>query len=292
MVVPVPRFVQLYFRSMRGYEDFFQSSVELTPPGASDSTFFDWHGIRLHYLHRQRATDRTVIFVHGAGAHAAALWPYAQLCALDAVVIDLPLFGASVASDPGAIRYSDWVAALTAFIAAWPRDVVLVGFSIGGVLAADVATRCPNVVRTITTCLVEPRRCAAQLFITRFGVFGVVGAVLAPLVVGRVARLRIPMRWVARFSRMSSDPALQRLCAFDPKSGGVYVPLGFLASLLKFRHKFDPGSVELAHPANDHWTPAWLSVRLKPKTVVLLDSCGHFPVEQPGLGQFIALINR
>ena len=48
--------------------------------------------------------------------------------------------------------------------------------------------------------------------------------------------------------------------------------------------------VLLAHPGADRWTPAELSDALfarlaGPKRFVMLEGCGHYPLEEPGLGQ-------
>ncbi|WP_433334285.1 hypothetical protein [Spirillospora sp. CA-294931] len=48
--------------------------------------------------------------------------------------------------------------------------------------------------------------------------------------------------------------------------------------------------VLMAHPAADRWTPVRLSLpffeRLaSPKRLVMLEKCGHLPVEDPGLTQ-------
>jgi pimeloyl-ACP methyl ester carboxylesterase len=48
----------------------------------------------------------------------------------------------------------------------------------------------------------------------------------------------------------------------------------------------------MAHPADDHWTPVSISRPFfdriaSPKSLVLLEGCGHFPVEEPGLTQLM-----
>lgn len=44
---------------------------------------------------------------------------------------------------------------LVDFVNSQRKPVVLVGMSIGGILAAEVAQRCPQVKRTVATCLVD-----------------------------------------------------------------------------------------------------------------------------------------
>ena len=55
--------------------------------------------------------------------------------------------------------------------------------------------------------------------------------------------------------------------------------------------------VALVHPAMDTWTPPGLSLEVArrtaaPVTIVMLRECGHFPVEQPGVGDMIATVCR
>lgn len=45
------------------------------------------------------------------------------------------------------------------------------------------------------------------------------------------------MAHLADMGKTSRNPELTRLCARDPEGGGTPVPLGFLASLLRYRHQ-------------------------------------------------------
>jgi alpha-beta hydrolase superfamily lysophospholipase len=106
------------------------------------------------------------------------------------------------------------------------------------------------------------------------------------------------MSRVADLARMSRDPRLSRLCAADPLGGGARVPIGFLASYLRYRHAAPERMtvpVVLAHPSLDAWTPVELSMRTlrrfaAPTRTVMLRECGHFPIEEPGLAELIATV--
>lgn len=100
-------------------------------------------------------------------------------------------------------------------------------------------------------------------------------------------------------NRMSNNPDLSRLCASDPRGGGVRVPVGFLADWFAYPHTapehFTAAPVTLVHPAADRWTPPQLSRRFldrisAPTQSFLLENCGHFPIEEPGLTQLIAAV--
>jgi alpha-beta hydrolase superfamily lysophospholipase len=78
-------------------------------------------------------------------------------------------------------------------------------------------------------------------------------------------------------------------------AGGATVRLGFLRSLMSVRpagepENFDVCPVLLAHPEIDPWTPVELSRPFieripAPKTLEILQGCGHFPMEDLGRGQ-------
>lgn len=170
----------------------------------------------------------------------------------------------------------------------------------GGMLAYEVAARSPGVAAVAATSLLDPRDLRVRSHLTRFGLLGVIGGPLSFLVRGRLARVMIPMRWVADFSKMSRDSELSTLCAEDPLGGGARVPLGFLASYLRYRHvppEFMEKPVALVHPNRDTWTPVKLSERFvrriaTPGRIVMLRECGHFPIEEPGISDLITEMLR
>lgn len=276
---------------MNCYADFFPIDLQPLAKAEADSRYFESNGVQVHYLHRAADSPYTVVAVHGAGGHAGALWPFVAATNNDAVAIDLPLYGQTLVPDRTQIRYETWVQILVEFTTHWHKPVLLFGASIGGILAAEVANKSDNVKQVVVTCLMESGRLESLALITNFGVFGAISPLLLPMIRGRIAHIEIPMYWVARFSRMSRNRALSRLCRSDPYSGQVTVPLGFLKSLLTYRHHIAAAKTTLAHPAKDAWTPLRLSLKTTPAKVLLLENCGHFPVESPGIEQLIAVLS-
>lgn len=273
-------------------------------PTSAQSTWWDWRGRSVHIL-RARNSDAPVrVFgIHGAGGYSGALWPFAQLAAgEDGEVMfpDLPLYGDTLDPDPGRVRYQTWIDLLCDLVRAErqadERPLVLFGGSMGGMLAYEVAARTREVAAVVATCLLDPSHADARRAAARFSWTGPV----APALLGSLSRLagdlRVPIRWLVDMQSMSAHPLLARQCATDPKGGGTRVPLGFLASYLNFQHTppetFDAAPVTLLHPARDRWTPAELSIRFLDRIpggtdLVLLDGCGHFPIEEPGLTQLV-----
>lgn len=267
----------------------------------SESSWWQWRGHDVHLARAPHAVaPARVLVVHGAGGHSGALWPIAALLAsrgLDVCAVDLPLYGRTTSPDPEAVRYGDWVELLVDLVGAERdhRPLVLVGASIGGLLAYEVAARSPHVAAVAATCLLDPRDRRARAHMTRFGPLGILGRPLSTFARGRAARVMIPMNVVANLSKMSRDRGLSRLCATDPRGGAARVSLGFLASYMRYAHTAPETiatPITLLHPSRDAWTPVELSARVLaraagPAALVMLRDCGHFPVEEPGLSDLV-----
>ncbi|PVZ14176.1 hypothetical protein [Actinomycetospora cinnamomea] len=114
--------------------------------------------------------------------------------------------------------------------------------------------------------------------------------------------VRVPVRWLARMSAMSSDPELTALVCRDPRGGGGRVSLRFLRTWMTSRPVVAPEDftvcpLTLVHPGADAWTPPELSLRFlrriaAPTEAVLLEGAGHLPVEQPGVDQLRDALHR
>ncbi|EOW2138227.1 TPA: alpha/beta hydrolase [Stenotrophomonas maltophilia] len=285
------------------YSDFFDLPVEAAAPR---SEVVAWAQGRLR-MDRHGPTDAglTVLLVHGAGGYGRMFAPLAaELAAAGYEVLapDLPGYGLSPAPWQQ-VDYAAWKRALLSLIDAEhrrrPRPFVLLGASIGGYLAYLVATESPWVQGLAATTLADPRDPVVQAALVRQRWMRRLLPGLRPL--SKVSRgLRVPVRWFTHMQRMSRNPGLTALVCADPLGGGNRVPLGLLASLFHTAPALEPEQfnrcpVLMLHPACDDWTPVAISDRFyqrlaAPKQRVLLDGCGHFPVEQPGLDQLRAAL--
>ena len=287
--------------NMEDYASFLPTArkTSLAPP------ISEWWPWRNHRVHLLRLGDSNapirLIVVHGAGAHAAALWPIASLLAgrnVDLTAVDLPLYGRTVTASRGTVTYEDWVALLVDLISAEDdgRPVILLGASIGGLLTVEAAARSRRVAAVVATCLLDPQERSARSAMTRFGSLALVFMQLLKLVRGPISRFPVKISWIADLRSMGRDPGLGRLCAKDARGGGAWVPLGFLASYMRHPHFAARTAllpVHLMHPELDEWTPAELSESTLrtlhgPTTSRLLRGCGHFPLEEPGLQDLLS----
>ena len=265
------------------------------------SEWWPWREHRVHLLRlRDPSAPVRILVVHGAGAHAAALWPVASLLAgrnVDLTAVDLPLYGRTVTASRGTVTYADWVALLVDLVSAEDdgRPVILLGASSGGLLTVEAAAR-SRVAAVVATCLLDPRKSDARSAMTRLGPLALAFMPLLRLVRGPIARFPVKVSWIADLRRMGRNPGLGRLCAQDPRGGGAWIPLGFLASYMQYPHSAARTAlvpVHLMHPELDEWTPAELSEGTLrtlpgPTTSRLLRGCGHFPLEEPGLQDLLS----
>lgn len=267
-------------------------------PVEPEHTWWTWRDCRIHLARARRPQSRArVLIIPGMGIHSGALWPHAAVLVergFEVAVVDLPLFGLSVC-EPESVNYGDWVEMLCELIDAEDdgRPLILFGASVGGLLAAHVASQSRLVSQVVATCLMNPADPLARRKMSRFGSLGILAKPLLKLGPGK-KMLRISS--FARISKMSRSPALSKLCASDELGGAVKVPLSFLASYLHFKHEMPEQPVILAHPGHDDWTPVQLSLRSLKRTkgpgeVVILSECGHFPIEEPGLSDLYGVFD-
>lgn len=294
-----------YLRSggWRDYQRFFPTDVALTEAHHLPvEQWWRWRGLDIHLdrFEPEQPAASTVVLIHGAGGYGRLFAPLARMLREQGhavVAPDLPGYGLSRAAARW-IDYRHWRDLLIDLIAhehaAHDRPVVLFGGSIGGYLAYLCAAQSAQVAGLIATTLADPRQPTVQRDLARNRLLRA-GLPLLPALARISGGVRLPIRWFTHMQRMSRDPALTALVCRDPLGGGNRVPLGLLASLFDTAPAVEPEQFQqcpvlMVHPALDHWTPVAGSdlffERLRvPKRRVLLDNCGHFPVESPGLQQ-------
>lgn len=264
-----------------------------------EHSWWHWRGNRVHLARAPRPEAQVrLIVIHGIGGHSGALWPLASaIGGVDLAAVDLPMFGRTVC-DVRETRYADWLELLRELIEVEDdgRPLILLGASVGGMLAAETAARSGRVDHVVATCLLDPSDRPTRKVITAFGAAGVLARPLSVLVRGPLNNVMLPIAAVAKLSRMSRSPGLAKLCAADELGGGATVSLGFLASYLRHTPQLpDDTPVTLLHPEKDAWTPIGISegtlAKLRGRTeVVVLRECGHFPVEEPGISDMLGKI--
>ena len=291
-------------RYWQQYQPFFPEDARITDANAPDEEHFLWRGAALHLDRFACATTPlTVILVHGGGGYGRLFAPLARLlhqAGYEVLAPDLPGYGLSVAAHE-LISYHAWVDAVCdlarADYARHGRRVVLFGGSLGGYLAYLCAARLGSTIcaGVIATTLADPRSALVQQRFARNALVQHLMLPLLPWLTPWFGRLRLPIKWFSRMHAMSGNPALNRIVAADPYGGSARVPVSFMHSIFTVQpalepEQFDICPVLLVQPAADSWTnlacskPFFDRIKAR-KKLVMLDNCGHFPVEQPGVTQ-------
>ena len=285
------------------YSRWFPADLRRPPMWEQDS----WDGVRTRVARRPVPDAKTscVVF-HGGGGNASLLSPVLaalELAGIDSVAPDLPGYGRSTVPRKR-FTYDTWVAYGVDLVRREAErhggPVAVAGFSIGGMLAYHVATSSDGAVdRIAATNLLDPRDPAVRRGVSRTPVMGRMTRAMIPA----LDRVKVPIRWLAHMRAVANDPDFAAAAASDPRGGGSMVPLGFLRTWMSYEPLVEPEQctipVLLVHPGADRWTPPELSLpffdRLGgEKRYVLLENCGHAPVEEPGLStmrrEFVAFM--
>jgi alpha-beta hydrolase superfamily lysophospholipase len=286
----------------RQYQRFLPERMRVTQGREPVEEWWSWRGADIHLdRYAAPAAPLTVVLLHGAGGHGRLLAPYGlmlQAHGYEVVMPDLPGYGLSRA--PAALfNYQRWVDCAADLVEAeirrTGRPVVLFGMSIGGYLAYLAAAQSRKAVGVVATTLGDPR---LRIFRDQSARYPRLNRVMYPLL-GPLSAvcggLRLPIGWFGKMKAVANDPEIARLVCEDPIGGGNLVPLRFMHSLMTVRPAIEPEDFDLcpvllAQPAADLWTKIEASRpffdRIKgPKELVMLENCGHFPIEEPGLSR-------
>ncbi|UQZ37369.1 alpha/beta hydrolase [Paenibacillus sp. PK3_47] len=285
------------------YQKFFPKELRINENNLPTEEWWIWKGYHIH-LDRMSAPNSKikVVFVHGAGGNGRLFAPYArmlQVYGYDIVSPDLPPYGLSYKETLQPMDYHDWIKIMTEFIEQeFNRDgkpIVVLGASIGGMLAYHVASLSKHVKGLIVTTFVDtsnPKvrdQIAPNKLISRLGKFTLDRFSFV------LDSFRIPVSKVSRMNLITNNFDLTKLIMNDPRAAGTRISLRLLRTFLNMKPVIEPEyfnvcPVLLIHPEADPMTPYRLSEsfynRLQcKKNCVILEGAGHFPVEEPGLEQ-------
>lgn len=241
--------------------------------------------------------------VHGGGGYGRLFAPIGKLlrdAGYEVVAPDLPGYGLSRAP-LSLVTYAAWTDLLcdlaTTEYQRNGRRVVLCGGSLGGYLAYLCAAQMGGgpIAGVIATTLADPRSPLVKRQLARNALVLHAMMPLLPFCAPLIGNLRLPVKWFTKMDAMSNNASLNRLVAEDPCGGGARMPIGFMRSIFDIRPDIEPEDFDhcpilLAHPQNDRWTGVESSQqffdRIKgEKRLVMLENCGHLPVEEPGITQ-------
>ena len=292
----------------RRYLPFLPEAMRL--PREPHEERWVWRGTNVHL--DRIDTDNAplkVVVLHGGGGTGRLVSAFGAIVhglGHSYVAPDLPGFGLTVPGPDYDPHYRSWVALVADLIAReQARDglpVVTFGGSLGGMLAYNAAAVSGEVCGVIATTLADPRDTDARDALARSKLWSRLGFAVMNALPALSDRVNIPARMISRMDGMTNDPAFSRIFIEDPLVGKARVNLGFYRSLVVYEPPVAPEDfgvcpVLLVHPADDRWTPLAVSQpffdRLGcDKELVMLEGCGHFPYEEPGVSQLRHAVAR
>lgn len=290
------------------YQRFFPKELRINENNLPIEEWWDWNNYHIH-LDRMPAPDSKikVILIHGAGGNGRLLAPYARMLQVhgyDVVAPDLPPYGLSYTKSLKSMDYSDWIKVITEFIEQeFNRDgkpIVLLGASIGGMLAYHVVSLSKQVKGLIVTTFVDTSNPKVRDQIAPNKVISRLGKFMLDSFPFVLDSFRISVTKVSRMKLITNNFDLTQLIMNDPRAAGTKISLRFLRTFLNMKSLIEPEHFDicpilLIHPELDPMTPYSLSEsfykRLQSKkSCVILEGAGHFPIEQPGLEQMKAAV--
>lgn len=286
----------------RRYQPFLPPTLRLSADNLPIEEWREWRTALIHLDRYPVASARAkVILLHGAGGYGRLLSPYAlllQRAGYEVVAPDLPGYGLSQVSE-ALVSHDDWVKCVAKLARTeherTVRPVILFGMSLGGFLSYLVAAKCRVVSGVVATTLADPRLPLVQRQFARYRFLARIGIPMMPVFDRICGQLRVPVKWFSRMHAIANDPVLVRVFLSDQFGAGNSMSVHFLNTLFSPQPALEPEEfhqcpVLLVHPAADQWTTVQASRQFfdrlpVSKRLVLLDQCGHFPIEEPGLTQ-------
>jgi len=273
----------------------YQDSYEIP-----DETYWKWHKEEIHIDFKFKASNKaTVILMHGAGGNGricSILGSFLTKHQINYYAPDNLGYGLTKISNKK-FEYEDWVNMMSDFtkhiIKKDKNPVILIGMSIGGMLAYQVAAKIKDVSGLIVTTLVDPRDKESMIAMAKNKFLATTGLSLGNMFKVVADPIWLPIKWLCKIKLMSRDSLFSKVFIKDKHAGGVRISWRFLRTFSSFNpskefQDFDSCPVLLVHPEKDEWTPFELSKKVFNQLKVekefhLLKECGHAPIEEPGV---------
>jgi pimeloyl-ACP methyl ester carboxylesterase len=169
------------------------------------------------HLDRFAAVDASarLLVLHGGGGYGRLFAPVgvaARRHGYEVLAPDLPGFGLTVVPKKRRLQYQDWIDCISDLLDEErrrdDRPIVLFGGSMGGMLAYEVAARTGAASGLAATCLLDTRDRAVRAALARFPVLTRWAMPAAGRAAWFVDPLRVPMRAVAKISRITPPTAM------------------------------------------------------------------------------------
>jgi pimeloyl-ACP methyl ester carboxylesterase len=277
-----------------------------------EEEWWNWNGHRIHLdTYRNPGARVKVILFHGVGTNGRQMSmivgaPLARR-GYETIAVDMPEYGMTEVATGALVRYDDWVRAgsdlIDAELAKDNRPIVLYGLSAGGMLTYHVAALNRKVKGIVGMTFLDQRVAQVRVETALNPFVGRVGAPMLNVAAKTPLKyVRMPMTVASKMSALLNNEGALKVWLSDRRSAGNAMTMAFLSSYVSYQPVTEPADFDvcpilLTQPAADRWTPLHLSepflnrIQQVPVKVVMLESAGHYPLEQPGLSQMVDAID-
>lgn len=298
----------------KAVQSFLPERLHFTPQHHPED---DWWENRGHVIHLDRwpnaqAKVRVILF-HGVGTNgrqmSMILGRPLHEAGFELVAIDMPGYGRTKVNPSSVHTYDDWVNIGNDFVNHElehdPRPIALFGLSAGGMEAYHVAALNRKVKGVIGMTFIEMRNWKVRDQVSRNMFMSRVGIPMAQIQgnIPLLCKQTMPMWLASKMDTLTNDSEALKIMMLDPSSASRWNTMRFLGTHASYKPAMEPEVFDicpilLTQPAEDMWTPLWISEvflsRIKKVNVkvVELERAGHYPLEDPGLQQMADAITK
>jgi alpha-beta hydrolase superfamily lysophospholipase len=291
------------FKSWKEFQEYFPEKAQIKPGQEPQEEYWNWKEYNVHidrYIPENKVEKIKVILVHGGGANGRLMFPIGVVLrenGYECVSADLPGFGLTEVRKPNS--YDTWIELIEALVEKErridDRKIVLCGISLGGMLSYHVACRSDGVSGIIVSALADTSRSEVQQQLAKNRLVAMLGLNLTNKMGTVLDGVKIPIRSTTKMWAMANNEEFVKKLERDKVGSGGKVYIKFLRTLFQAKPELEPELYKgppllFVQPDKDHILPWWVSEpfynRLAcPKQVVILEGCGHIPMEEPGITQ-------
>ncbi len=292
-----------HYDSWKKFQYFFPERFRITDSNKPKEEHWERKNMMVHidrYIPDLNERKTKVVLVHGGGGNGRLMSPFGVVLkgeGYESVSLDLPGFGLTEYKHP--VEYQEWINLLVDFIdKEYKRDnkkIVLLGASLGGMLSYQVACLSSHVKGIIVTALIDTTDKEIQKVITRNDFMATKGSQFMHNFAGLLDNVRLPIRELTKIKKMANNEDFVYLLSKDKVGSSSWIYLKWLRTLQTTRAAIEPDHFDKCpllwlHPEKDRLVDLDVSKpffdRLKcDKELVILENCGHVPLEEPGMTQ-------
>ncbi|WP_293301263.1 alpha/beta fold hydrolase [Pedobacter sp. UBA4863] len=249
------------------YSSFLPRELQYRETKLPVETYWKWKDFNIHIDKMEvKHTPVKVIILHVAGGNGRIIGNfgnYLNEIGYEYLAPDLIGFGLTKNPKKRNIEYADWVNCISDLVdEEYQKDfkpLVLLGLSVGGMLAYQVASKNAKVKGIIVTTLADPRQKKVRDDLSKNKFLSRVGLPIVEFTKPLSDHFSLPIKWLCKMNRITNDRNFSSIFLNDKLAGGNKIKLRFLRTYMTYHPPKEPEQlanckVLLLQPEKDNWT--------------------------------------